>query len=440
MTECEGCKALQLRLDAALKQLENALKRITELEARLAVHENAHTPSSAKRFKPQTSSDENAGKPGRAAGHEGTTRETPTPDKTIVALKDNCDECGSPLGNPAGFVTRVIEDIPLPQKTVVTEFKLGFYVCKCGKHNLATHEDCPEKGVFGFRAIAQVALLKYAGRLPCKLVCEALERDYGLRITPATVLAINSRASNAFEARYKAILKRVRNAKVVFADETGFRVAGVNYWLWIFVTDTEVLVVIRQSRAIKVLREVLGKRFNGTIVCDGHKSYSNFTTKIQRCWAHLLREAKHASEKSVEAERLYESLCKLYEKLTDALVLNPSMEERKRLRRNALETLKRLCKVKWKNPPTLKAATYLRNGLKHWLTFVTEDGVEPTNNRAERALREHVVLRKIIGGLRNPQGIRSHEVITTILATWRQREPEKQPYLRERLANAIKAS
>jgi len=433
MTECEDCKPLRL-------QLEVSLKKIAELEARLAVYENAHTPSSQTRFKPQTKNDEHSNKPGRPVGHEGTTRKMPAPDKTVVALKEKCDDCGLQLGEPAGFVTRVIEEIPLPQKAVVTEFKLGFYVCECGKHNLATHRDCPEEGVFGYRAMAQVALLKYVGRMPCKLVCDALERDYGLRITPATVLAINSRVSDAFEARYKATVKRVRGASVVYADETGLRVAGVNYWLWIFVTDSEVLVVIRQSRAIKVLREVLGKKFAGIIVCDGHKSYSNFTQRIQRCWAHLLREAKHASEKTVEAMQLYETLCKLFEKLTEALTKNHSFDERKRLRRNARQTLLRLCRLKWKNKHALKAVTYLRNGLKHWLTFVIEDGVEPTNNRAERALREHVVLRKIIGGLRNQRGARSHEVITTILATWKQRDPEKQSDVREHLANAIRRS
>ena len=98
MTECEGCKALRVHLELALKKIaeleETSFKKIAELEARLAVYENPHAPSSQKRFKPRMHSDENAGKPGRSVGHEGVTRETPTPDKTVIALKDNCDDCG----------------------------------------------------------------------------------------------------------------------------------------------------------------------------------------------------------------------------------------------------------------------------------------------------------------------------------------------------------
>jgi transposase len=65
-------------------------------------------------------------------------------------------------------------------------------------------------------------------------------------------------------------------------------------------------------------------------------------------------------------------------------------------------------------------ARKIRNGINHWFTFLTTPGVEPTNNRAERALREHVVQRKIIGTLRNQKGTFTHETITTLLATWKQ--------------------
>jgi transposase len=70
----------------------------------------------------------------------------------------------------------------------------------------------------------------------------------------------------------------------------------------------------------------------------------------------------------------------------------------------------------------------LRNGLDHWLTFVTEPDVDPTNNRAERALREQVVMRKIFRSLRSDEGVRIHETITTMLATWRRRglDPPEQ--------------
>lgn len=288
--------------------------------------------------------------------------------------------------------------------------------------------------------MAQIALLKYSGRLPCKLVAAALERDYGLQITPATVLAVNSRVTRALEEDYAAIIQRIRHARVIHVDETGFRVAGVNYWLWVFTTENETLLVIRPSRAKKVLQEVLGSDFEGFIVCDGNKAYSNFTDNIQRCWAHLLRQAEFAAEKCEEAKALHAALKRLYARLKNALEKEPCWSERLRLWRNALAVLRYWIFKKWKEKPTLKVVEYLRNGLRHWLTFVLVVGVEPTNNRAERALREHVVLRKIIGSLRSQDGVRSHEVITSVLATWRQREVGSSANLRERLANALRES
>ena len=74
----------------------------------------------------------------------------------------------------------------------------------------------------------------------------------------------------------------------------------------------------------------------------------------------------------------------------------------------------------YKNAEVRKFAVKIRNGNDHWFTFLTTPGVEPTNNRAERALREHVVQRKIIGTLRNQKGTFIHETITTVLATWKQ--------------------
>ncbi len=56
----------------------------------------------------------------------------------------------------------------------------------------------------------------------------------------------------------------------------------------------------------------------------------------------------------------------------------------------------------------------------HWFTFVTVPGLEPTNNRAERALKEPVVQRKIIGTFRNGKGTRIYETTMSLVATWKQ--------------------
>ncbi|EMA45225.1 ISH10-type transposase ISHwa11, partial [Halococcus morrhuae DSM 1307] len=75
----------------------------------------------------------------------------------------------------------------------------------------------------------------------------------------------------------------------------------------------------------------------------------------------------------------------------------------------------------------------IRNGLGSWLTFVTEPDVDSTNNRAERALREQVMLRKMFRSLRSAEGVRIHETITTMLATWERRGLDPPEQLRSML-------
>jgi len=207
---------------------------------------------------------------------------------------------------------------------------------------------------------------------------------------------------------------------VVYIDETGIRVNGAKYWIWVFTTERETLVVIRHSRGKNVLREVFGKKYRGIIVCDGYRSYSNYTGNLQRCWAHVLREARFVAMKEHEAGALCNALHRLYERLVEAMVKGPPYEERLRLRRNALAALRYWLGKEYTAERVVKFVAKVKVAMKHLLTFVLNPGVEPTNNRAERALREHVVIRKIIGTLRNEKGTTIHEVVMSCLVTWRQ--------------------
>jgi hypothetical protein len=250
--------------------------------------------------------------------------------------------------------------------------------------------------------------------------CRALKREFGLEITPATALDVTRRVSHALTDEYEEIKKRIREAPVVYIDETTIRVDGSKYWIWAFTTEMDTLVVIRHSRGKNVLREVLGKNFRGIIVCDGHRSYSNYTRNLQRCWAHILREAKFVAEKEQEAEGLSEALHRLYGRLVDAMAKGPPYRERLRLHRNALAALGYWLGMEYTAKRVVKFASKVKAAVKHLLTFVINPGVEPTNNRAERALREHVVIHKIIGTLRNEKGTGIHETVMSCLVTWRQ--------------------
>jgi transposase len=203
----------------------------------------------------------------------------------------------------------------------------------------------------------------------------------------------------------------------IYVDETSIDVQGKKHWIWVFTTLSETFVAIRESRGMKVLNEVLGK-FEGIIVCDGWKPYAKFTKNIQRCWAHLLRESKDLALKIPEAIPIHGALKCIYERIIDALKNDPPPEVRKVLWYMSRAMLKPLIEGKYENENIRMLMGKISNGFEYWFTFVIHPDAEPTNNRAERAIREHVVQRKIIGTLRNDKGTSIHERIMTVLATW----------------------
>ena len=414
----------QLRAENEQLKRENELlkAKIRDLEARLAQYENAHTPPSLRRGRNRKKDQNNKkGKPGQKAGHKGVTRPFVSPDRQVELTMDRCPDCGADLGSPFRIDSKIVEEIPEPQPIIVTEYKIAHYKCPCcQKEVVAKDPGCPHEGKFGNNVIALATLLKYEDRLPHRKIRDAMVRLYGLKISPATILDLTRRAADAVRSEYDAILSRIRDAPILYVDETGIHVQGEKYWIWTFTTPSETFFVIRKSRGMKVLMEVLTRRFKGIIVCDGWKPYARFTNRIQRCWAHLLRESKDIAETFEEAIPLHNALKELYELLTKALETDPPPEVRESLWKLAREALRNLISKEYSVEKVRKFVGKINNGFDYWFTFVINPGVEPTNNRAERALRPHVVLRKILGALRNDKGTSIHERIMTTLATWGQ--------------------
>ena len=420
-----------------LKHENELLKaKVIELEARLAQYENAHTPPSLRRGRNRKKDDDNKGKPGQKIGHKGVTRPYATPDNQVEVTADRCPDCGIELGPPFRIESKIIEEIPEPQPVMVTEYKIAHYRCPCCRKEVVANDlSFPHEGKFGNNVIAQATLLKYEDRMPHRKIHDAMMRLFGLKISPATIFDLTRRAADAVRSEYDAILNKIRGAPILYVDETSIRVQGERHWIWTFSTPSESFFVIRKSRGMKVLTEVLTRRFKGIIVCDGWKPYARFTNRIQRCWAHLLRESKEIAEKFEEAIPLHNALKELYEILTEALENDPPPKVRKRLWQLAREALRHWIMKEYSIDKVRKFIRKINNGFDYWFTFIINPGVEPTNNRAERALRPHVVLRKILGTLRNDKGTSIHERIMTTLATWGQRGLNSLQMLTEKLAS-----
>lgn len=403
---CENCILLQ--------------GRVEELERRLLAYENAHTPPSKnKRRYPKR---EPTGNPiGAPQGHPGTTRPTPEPQKTIEVTQEFCEKCSHLLGKPAKIMKRIIEDIPAPQSVLVTQYNIHTYLCRyCTAVNISSHPDLPAEGRFGKNLMTQIALLKYEDRLPLEKIANNVQRQYHLVITPAAVLEILERVTGSCEPMYAAIRKHMQYASNVYADETGQKVQGKQWWTWVFVTLTHMLFLIRKSRGQKPIEEVLGSDYSGILNCDGWRSYPQKVKRIQRCWAHLLREAKWLAEKEEgQALLLYQELCALFEKIKQLRAAVLAQQEREEQYQSLIAHMQHVINRANAYTELRKFANKIENGLDYWFTCVLCPEAEPTNNKAERALREMVVQRKITGTLRNERGTHRAEVLMTCIQTWK---------------------
>jgi transposase len=420
---CPDCARLQeentrLQEENLKLQQENA-----ELSRRLAAYENPHTPPSRKLIYPRPRRRTDAPRfPGRPRGHVGSTRPHLLPDVVVEPpRKERCTRCGSPLGEPTRVGHRIVEEISNPAPRQVLDYlEYGYECTECGAYTSSRHPDCPPGGRLGKNALVQATLLKFQDRLPHRKVSEALERTYGLTVAPATVLDITRRVAGWLWPEYTRILRRIRASPVVYVDETSVRVDGRRYWTWAFTAQTDTLIVIRKSRGKKVLKEVLGKDYPGVIVCDGWSSYPGFTDLIQRCWAHLLREADCLAEQVEEARPLSLALHRLYDRVKVWAVDKPPPDVAALLAGEGKKAMTALAGMPWMTEKARRFTGKVMNGLDSWFTFLAVPGCEPTNNRAERALREHVVQRKIMGCFRNGKGTWIYETVMTVLSTWKQ--------------------
>jgi transposase/IS1 family transposase len=410
----------ELRLRVAQLEKENLelRKKLLEFEKRLAIYENANTPPSKQRFR-KKQKEEGSGKLGRPKGAEGSTRPTPQPTETIDVTTDSCPKCKRLLGDPDFVETKIIEEIPEPQPVKVTGFKIAHYNCACGEHIVAKHPDCPETGRFGPRLQAEVAAMKFDERLPMKKICSSLMARYGLKLTPASILEILNRVRKKVEGKYESLKGRVYAAKNVNADETTYRVNGKDWYLWIFKTISDVVFLLRNSRGKKVVEEILKAKTSRTVGSDGYSVYSDFGTSQQRCWSHLIRQLKYAAEENEKFRPFLEELRKFYHELKLKVAKKPPPHIRKKIVLSSIEWLQYFIDAARSHPELRKFATYCQNGMNQWFTFVENDGIEPTNNSCEQLLREQIVIRKIIGQLRNEKGIGIYEVLASLIATWK---------------------
>ncbi|MCX6665423.1 MAG: IS66 family transposase [Euryarchaeota archaeon] len=407
------------------KENQELKEKIDILKKKLAYYENAHTPPSARKLSEgkiqDTKKSDEMGKRGAPKGHRGATRLKPEPDEIVDVVAKECERCGSKKIQDLDEVEKnTIEDLPPLKKIKVTRFDQHKVKClDCGHGFISKHPDCPQVGNFGIYLLVYVTILKFHLRGVLRKIQDFLFYDNNFEISTKGIHDILLRVGDVCKISYEKSIEQIRNAAWVHIDETGVKINGEKFWLWIFRTNNnEILVVIHKSRGRTVLNEILGPDWDKPIVVDGWKAYWKYRI-VQRCWAHLLREIDAFKDVSDEGKQLSETIHNCFDSLKEFLEKNPSMSERVKQKTIFDNELKDIVEKYSKCKELRKPIKYLQNGLGKWYTCLLFPGMEPTNNLGEQAMREHVIMRKIIGCFRSKNGAKNYQYIASLLATWK---------------------
>jgi transposase-like protein len=294
----------------------------------------------------------------------------------------------------------------------------GVYDCKCGHHWESKPKEVPDKGIFGKNMQSQITLLRFDDRLPLRKTISALERQFKTTLTSKAVYDITKRVADKATPAYKEIKKKIRRATNLHIDETKIKIQGKSYWLWIFRSRNNIFFVVHKKRNKTVLDEILGHNYQGIIICDGLSAYEEYTKYLQRCWAHILRETREMAKKFDDAKPMHQWMKDLFAIVKSASIKDPP-KKRQKIYDACIIEMKSLIEKFSSYRHLTKVVTTIKNGLNFWFTRIIHPQIEPTNNKGEQSLREIVIMKKIIGTLRNEDGAEIMAKMMTLISTWR---------------------
>lgn len=434
---------LELQIEALTQQVELLTARIVELEtenrqlrdkiARLEKNSsNSSKPPSSDIVDPQPGrKKKKKRKIGGQKGHPKYTRpmfEADEIDRTVVH-KLPAEEVRRRSLILLDETDVALQQIDLPEQLFdVIEHRVQLYVDPNGKIVKAKlPKDIRRASLFSRRMMALTGYLKARCHMSYSTLRTFFDDIMNLDISQGFLSKVCTRKlSGALQPAYAEVGEFIRNSPIVGTDETGHKNPAHKYmWTWCQQTPRAVFFHISHSRASQVLINILGSDFGGIVVCDYYSANKKFINDndilVQYCWAHLVRDIKFLSTlayRNVQrwAEALLAILRKLFELWKTRRQRHPGYYRR------TIEKLRKTFLRKVRRPPDHSDALKIkkrfnRSGKKGYFLFLERDGVPPTNNGTEQAIRFVAIDRRITQGTRSWAGMRWCERAWTVVAT-----------------------
>jgi transposase len=441
------------------RELNDAKKQIADLERQLALrqHNSTNVVQAAVVRRPR-GSPAGAGrrtksrrKPGGQVGHPGHCRSLvplARVNHVVEVFPEACRHCLHALPARRRAVTgeprrHQVTELP-PMEALITEYQCPSVVCPaCGKTTRAPLPDDVD-GQFGPQLTALIAYLTVVCRVPRRLVQALVEGAWHIPISLGGTQAAWGEASDAVDAPCRELEQALKQQPVLNGDETGHRPNAEKRWLWAVVAPTFVVYRIAMTRGAEVLVDLLGDVFAGVLCSDRWRPYHTYHHgALQFCWAHFKRNVLGALDlaKTTEAERFCRDALALHARLFRLWYRfrgDPAAHGGPLTRPQLIEHVLPLQRTFFalgerhldsRNTDVRNLATALFAHHEKCFVFVHHEGVEPTNNRAERALRCAVQWRKIMFGNRSETGEFAVARLLTVTRTCQMQQLNALAYL-----------
>lgn len=376
-------------------------------------------------------------RPGRKAGQgKFARRNMPTIkqiQETKTARLQGCPECGGKLKEIHKH-EQYVTDIPVVEVKTTRFVTFSGYCRECHKRVRSRHPEQTSQAtgaagvLVGPRAKALAADLKHRLGVSYGKVSEVLQDSFGLRVSRSGWCQADRKLAKTARPVYEKLIELIRQCSQVHVDETGWRIGTLSAWLWVFTNHEMTVYAIRANRSSDVVIDILGEKFKGILASDGFLAYDDkrlVTWLKQKCLSHLLKDLKEMREnKTGRAVCFAQQATAL---LQDALRLKaekPNLDpftfaNRARALETRLDSLI-ASRRRFSDPDNARFAKRLRKHRPHLLRFLYVDGLEATNNQAERMLRPAVITRKTNGCNRTKPGAETHAILSSVLVTCRQ--------------------
>jgi hypothetical protein len=325
----------------------------------------------------------------------------------------------------------------------VTPYLVEVCICKkCGKTVRGQHPDIADDQVgasahrFGPRARAAAHVVHYGIGVTVRKVPEVLRVLTGLEITQGAITQDALRQmAGPVGAEYQRLRDKVRDAEYVHTDDTGWRINGENAHLMAFETtgdDAVTVFQIRDRHRNEEVRELVPADFDGVMTTDRGKSYDAEAlrgVRQNKCVAHLKRNLSKARDAQHPGARSFTN--RLVALIDEATALRCAyhggeISKKRYLNRGRwilhdLDDHLRLRPMADAANRRLLEGLHVQNRNGHLLRFLEDPQIEPTNNRAERALRPAVIARKVSQCSKTAGGAEAHAGFMSVLRTLRRR-------------------